>query len=196
MRLCLTHRQGQRTLPVRLWRRHERSRRIARTDVHIHGVIREYREALGALREGSGGPSAPGGEDLPPALSDLPELALDLARLTRTVEVQNRVYVLLVQELETAKIQEARDTPTVQLLDAPTPPEVRTRPRRKLMVFLGGLSGLVVGVVMAYSAEFYSSTDGSNSTRRNLDAVTEMLRSDVARLRRRRGVERGDRDSS
>ena len=64
------------------------------------------------------------------------------------------------------------------------------------MVFLGGLSGLVVGVVMAYSAEFYSSTDGSNSTRRNLDAVTEMLRSDVARLRRRRGVERGDRDSS
>lgn len=163
----------------------------------LESRVREYREALGALRAGGAGDAADvGGGDLPPALSDLPELAIALARLTRSVEVQNRVYMLLVQELETAKIQEARDTPTVQVLDAPKPAEVRTRPRRKLMVFLGALIGLVAGVVMAYVVEFYSSTDGSNPTRRNLDAAMDMLRSDVARLRHRRGVEPGERDSS
>jgi len=157
----------------------------------LESRVREYREALGDLREGG-----VTGRDLPPALAELPALALDLARLTRSVEVQNRVYLLLVQELETAKIQETRDTPTVQVLDAPRPAEVRTRPRRKLMVFLGAVIGLVVGVVMAYAVQFYSSTDGGNPTRRNLDAAIGMLRSDVARLRRRRGVERGDRDPS
>ncbi len=154
--------------------------------VRLESELREYRRQLAELR--TGGTS--GGSTIP--LAEMPELAIELGGLMRETEVLNQVYFYLVQEYEAARIQEQRDTPTLQLLDIPRAPEIRTRPRRTVMVIIGALIGLVTGILMALWLEFLRTTDASSPTRRNLDAIAGMLRSDVARLSGRGG----DRDAA
>lgn len=149
--------------------------------------LRQYRRALDSLRSGktaSTDSAMVGGTMLTP-LSSMPTLLLEYVRLTRDVEVFNRVYIFLIQELESAKIQEAKDTPTTQILDPPVPPETRSRPKRTVMVVLGGLIGFLVGVLFAFVLEFLDTTDASHPTRRSLDAAVAMVRGDLARFRGR-----------
>jgi tyrosine-protein kinase Etk/Wzc len=159
----------------------------------LENEVRRYREALESVRTGAVGEGAPdllNGIVLAP-LASMPALALEYVRLARDVEVLNTVYLFLVQELETAKIQEAKDTPTVQILDAPTRPEIRTRPIRKLMVAVGALIGLLVGVTLAFYLEFLATTDAGNPARRTLNAIAAAVRGDIRRLGGRGGTRGG-----
>ena len=69
-----------------------------------------------------------------PSFSDVPDLGVKLMRLTRDVEIQNTLFAFLTQQYEEAKIQEAKDTPTIQVLDEAAIPIRKYRPRRMLMV--------------------------------------------------------------
>lgn len=149
--------------------------------VELEARIREQQRVLAVLRAGDGSGSP--GES--PSLGELPDLGLELVRLTRGVEVQSGVFYLLSQELESAKIQEARDTPTVQVLDTPRPADRRTRPQRTLMVIIGGLVGLLAGITMALMSEFFATTDEAHPARRSINAALSAFREDVARLRGR-----------
>ncbi len=68
--------------------------------------------------------------------SEVPDVSLKFAALIREVKVQETVWQLLNEQYYSVKIQEARDTPTVQVLDEAVPPEKRTRPRRTLLVLV------------------------------------------------------------
>ena len=57
-----------------------------------------------------------GGEDYLLAFNDLPELGKQLAGLLREVSIQNEIFVLLQQQFYKERIQENKDTPTVQIL--------------------------------------------------------------------------------
>ena len=61
--------------------------------------------------------------------AQVPEIGLELARLTRDFKVQETVYALLIQQLEQAKITEARDMPTVRILDKAVPADRKSKPK-------------------------------------------------------------------
>ena len=67
----------------------------------------------------------------------LPDLGLELARLVRTVKIQEQVFALLSAQYEEARITEARDVSTVEVLDRADPPDRRIWPRRGLLAMLG-----------------------------------------------------------
>ncbi|TMQ59022.1 MAG: hypothetical protein E6K76_05970 [Candidatus Eisenbacteria bacterium] len=67
----------------------------------------------------------------------LPELGLELARLVREVKIQEQVFSLLSAQYEEARITEARDVSTVEVLDRADPPDRRFWPRRGLLTALG-----------------------------------------------------------
>ena len=71
-----------------------------------------------------------------PVLSDIPELGVELIRLKREVEIQNTLFVFLTQQYEEAKIKESKDTPTVQILDYPMIPELKSAPKRMIIVLI------------------------------------------------------------
>jgi uncharacterized protein involved in exopolysaccharide biosynthesis len=73
--------------------------------------------------------------ELYPPLRQLPRLAVPYADLYRRVKVQETVYELLTQEYELARIQEAKDTPVISVIDSPGVPEKKSFPPR-LMVAL------------------------------------------------------------
>jgi len=67
-------------------------------------------------------------------IGKLPEVKLEGARLVLDVEVQRKLMVLIQGQYEDARMQETRDTPTVTVLDAATPPELKIRPVRSIIV--------------------------------------------------------------
>jgi tyrosine-protein kinase Etk/Wzc len=84
----------------------------------------------------------------------VPELGMELVRLMREVKVQETVFSLLTAQFEQAKINEARDTPTVQLLDKAVPAERKSKPKVKLNMAIAGALSLFVGIFLAFFLEY------------------------------------------
>jgi uncharacterized protein involved in exopolysaccharide biosynthesis len=82
-------------------------------------------------------------------LRTLPETGLELARLLREVKKYEQIYALLTAQYEEARIDEARDVVTVDVLDAPTPPERKAKPHRLLLTLIGFLLSLGAGIAYA-----------------------------------------------
>jgi uncharacterized protein involved in exopolysaccharide biosynthesis len=118
-----------------------------------------------------------------PTLRDVPDVALQYLRLRRAVEVQTTVYTMLVNEHEKSRIEEARDTPVVQVLDRAQKPNLRSRPKRKLLVVVGAMLGLGWSAVVALFATAWREDRGHSAAVREL---VQPLASDFARFRRRK----------
>ena len=67
-------------------------------------------------------------------IGKLPEIKKEGARLELGVEVQRKLLLLMTAQFEDARMQETRDTPTVTVLDAASTPQLKSRPKRSLMV--------------------------------------------------------------
>jgi uncharacterized protein involved in exopolysaccharide biosynthesis len=101
------------------------------------GLLRgELQKLSGTDARLAQGVAATDPNQLSPPLRQLPRLAVPYADLYRRVKVQETVYELLTQEYELARIQEAKDIPAVQVIDAPGIPEKKSFPPR-LLVALG-----------------------------------------------------------
>ncbi len=83
----------------------------------------------------------------------VPQIGLQYVRLYREVEVQKILYQLLVQQYEQARLQEARDTPTVQVLDRATPPLRKAKPKRLAIILLSAISATLIFVVFIFAGE-------------------------------------------
>jgi uncharacterized protein involved in exopolysaccharide biosynthesis len=68
--------------------------------------------------------------------------------------VQEMLYELLVQQLELAKIEEAKSMPTVQVLDPAVPPEVRKAKGTVRRAVLAGMVALMFLVFVAFGREY------------------------------------------
>jgi uncharacterized protein involved in exopolysaccharide biosynthesis len=91
--------------------------------------------------------SAPKGEltttdDLYPSLRRLPVLGVPYADLYRNMKVEEVVFETLTKEYELAKVQEAKEVPTVKVLDAPEIPERKSFPPRLQIMLLGAFLGV------------------------------------------------------
>ncbi|MBN2012883.1 hypothetical protein JW960_26370 [candidate division KSB1 bacterium] len=82
--------------------------------------------------------------------SEVPDVSLKLATLSRDVKVQQTVWELLNQQFYQAKIQEARDTPTVQVLDEAVPPEIQSKPKKKLLVIVAAFLAFIMSIFWAF----------------------------------------------
>ena len=60
---------------------------------------------------------------------------------------------MLAQQVELAKIDEAKDSSVLQVLDKAIEPERKSKPKRALIVMLATLAGGFVGVLLAFMRE-------------------------------------------
>jgi len=89
-----------------------------------------------------------------PGFREAPELGMKYLRLKRELEVQNILYEFLTQQYEQAKIQEAKDTPSLQVLDPAQPPILRSKPKRKLFLLFVLLVIFVLSLIYIYIMEY------------------------------------------
>lgn len=94
-----------------------------------------------------------------PTIRQLPLLGVRWADLYRQTKIQEKVYELLTQQYELAKIQEAKEIPVVQVLDAPMVPEKKSFPPRLLIMVLGALAIFFVTAAYIAGSQVWSDTD-------------------------------------
>ncbi len=79
-----------------------------------------------------------------PSMKKLPLLGYRYADYYRQAKIQEAVYEFLTQQYEMARIQEAKELPTVRVMDVAIPPERKNSPIRSLIVALSVLGGLIL----------------------------------------------------
>ncbi len=110
--------------------------------------LRRQREKLGGTANDSSGSHTSGRDQSPyPSIRTLPILGVTYADLYMRTRIQETVYEMLTQQYELAKVQEAKETPSVKVLDAPIIPERRSFPPRKIVVILCGFLAFAVSSV-------------------------------------------------
>jgi len=93
-------------------------------------------------------------DELYPSIRKLPILGVTYADLFRRMKVEETVFETLTQQYEIAKVQEAKEVPSVKMLDPAELPEKKVFPPRTLLFFLGEIIALAIG------AGWISGTDG------------------------------------
>ena len=76
-------------------------------------------------------------DSLYPSIRKLPLLGVTYADLYRRNKIEETVYELLTQQYELAKVEEAKEIPSVKVLDPPLVPTKKSFPPRFLIVLLG-----------------------------------------------------------
>jgi capsule polysaccharide export protein KpsE/RkpR len=89
---------------------------------------------------------AKGDDSLFPSIRRLPILGVTYADLYRRTKIEETVYELLTEQYEMAKVQEAKEIPSVKVLDAAIVPTKRTFPPRALVITLGTFLGLALAM--------------------------------------------------
>ncbi|MCX5801662.1 MAG: Wzz/FepE/Etk N-terminal domain-containing protein [Candidatus Eisenbacteria bacterium] len=121
---------------------------IARKQMEISEVKRK----IGSINTGTPGSRDYGTLALP--FAQMPRLALEYGRLLRDVKIQETLFGLLTEQHEQAKIQEAKDTPTIQILDVAKVPEKKSRPKRLIILAIAGCLGAVFSMLYAAGFEY------------------------------------------
>jgi capsule polysaccharide export protein KpsE/RkpR len=120
--------------------------------------VRALRARIGELKQqlvkfgGSEVDSVAGGgvKSMYPSIRKLPILGVTYSDLNRRTRIQEVVFETLTQQYELAKVQEAKETPIVKVLDPAIVPERKSFPARTTIVYLCtffGLAGAVVWVL-------------------------------------------------
>lgn len=97
-----------------------------------------------------------------PPIRELPILGVSYADLYRRVKIQEAVFETLTQEYELAKVQEAKETPSVKILDPADLPETKSFPPRGAIVLLGTLLAFAIGIVWIVGKEKWLETSPSD----------------------------------
>jgi uncharacterized protein involved in exopolysaccharide biosynthesis len=141
-----------------------------------------------------------------PSIRKLPLLGVTYFDLYRESRLQETLYQLLTQEYELAKVEEAKQIPSVTVLDAPVVPTKKSFPPRTRIVVSGTLLILAVTVLWIYLCRWWSGivpddpgrelveemgasfTDGT----RYFAPLGSAFRWTVARVKRRQRKEEGE----
>lgn len=101
--------------------------------------------AVAGTGSGVGSGAGSDSQDFFPGAMTVPALRYELEQLIRQQKITETVYFMLMQRYEGAKVDEARDTSTFQILDYPTLPTYRSRPQRSKVVIGGFAMGFALG---------------------------------------------------
>jgi len=127
--------------------------------------VDELERQLGKLGGKAGAAGASTGQadgTLYPPIRQLPVLGVAYTDLYRRMKVQEAVFETLTQQYELAKVEEAKETPSVKVLDPPELPEKKSFPPRPLIIFLGTMLAFTFGISCVLGRQAWEATDATD----------------------------------
>lgn len=121
--------------------------------------VRALREGIGQLKsqlrklEGSS-EGKKISQDIFITTADVPDVGLQYARLLRDFKVQETLFELLTKQYEVAKVSEAKNTSSLQVLDDAAVPDRKSKPKRALIVLMVTVTAGFMAVLWAFVHEF------------------------------------------
>jgi capsule polysaccharide export protein KpsE/RkpR len=109
-------------------------------------------------------------------LRQVPRLAVPYANLYREVHIQETVYELLTQQYELARIQEAKDVPVVNVIDAPGIPEKKSFPPRAILAIALTIASVLIASLIVITRHHWLLMDPSEPRKVFANEVLETIR--------------------
>ena len=104
---------------------------------------------------GAGQSGAEQNQDLVPTIRQLPILGVTWSDLYRRTKVEETVFEALTKQYEVARVNEAREIPSIKVLDAAAVPEKKSFPPRLLLMLFGtALAATLAGFWAVLSARW------------------------------------------
>ena len=85
----------------------------------------------------------------------IPELGVEYVRRLRDVKYYETMFEMIAKQFELAKVDEAKDPPSVQIIDPAIPAELKSGPKRLFMTISGFLGGAIFGIALAFMMTAY-----------------------------------------
>lgn len=120
----------------------------------LNKEIDTYQEQINLLKRGNEKHNL----DLIP-LNDIPDIKIKMERLQRELNATAEIYKMLLLQYETAKIEEIKDTTSINILDKAIVPKQRIKPNKKLNVIIGFVLGVFMGIFVAFAKEFVKNVE-------------------------------------
>jgi uncharacterized protein involved in exopolysaccharide biosynthesis len=150
----------------------------------LRARVTELRSQLGKMGGESGTSAAPSSEtdaSLYPAIRQLPLLGVTYADLYRQTRIQETVYELLTQQYELAKVQEAKEVPSVKVLDAAVVPTKKSFPPRGLLTVAGATSSFLAMCAWIFVRQAWHEIDPQDPGKQFASEIVGTLRADTLR---------------
>jgi capsule polysaccharide export protein KpsE/RkpR len=133
--------------------------RVRTAQARVNELNRQIQKLGGKPGFGAaGGEGAKDGE-LYPSIRKLPLLGVTYADLYRKTKVEETIFEILTQQYELAKVQEAKEVPSVKVLDPADLPEKKVFPPRALLTVLGTLTAFALGACWVLGKDNWEKTD-------------------------------------
>ena len=104
-------------------------------------------------------------------LKTLPNKELRHARLSRDKQVNENIYMMLLQKKEETKISEAEKIGNIRIIDHAQAPSSPYRPHKKLNLFIGAVLGFMLGITLTFFIELI---DGTIKSEDEAERITEL----------------------
>ena len=122
-----------------------------------------------------------GDQSMYPSIRQLPQLGVGYADFYRNAKIQEAIFDTLTQEYELAKVQEAKETPTVKVLDEPQIPDKRSFPPRILIVALGTVLAFTTGLTWIFTHALWQKTALTDARKVFAQEIFNVVKARVSR---------------
>jgi uncharacterized protein involved in exopolysaccharide biosynthesis len=153
--------------------------RVRSTQARVDEIQRQLDKLGGKYDDGSGSGEQQGEPAMYPSIRELPVLGVSYADLYRNSKVQEVLFETLTREYELAKVEEAKETPSVKVLDPPDIPEKKSFPPRLLIIALGTMLAIAGSVAWAFGRDSWDQTDKNDPQKMFTQEVIQAVRAQI-----------------
>lgn len=148
--------------------------------------ISEMEKRLDQLQNGNALQEDTSGSFLSIPFSELPELSIRYLQLVRDLKREEALHEVLNTQLEQAKIMEAKDTPTISILDWAVPPLSKFKPKRIMIVLTALILTISFSMIYAVLIDRWQEFKiASPEKYRDISSVLGVLKKDLLGLRKK-----------
>jgi len=106
----------------------------------------------------------------------VPEAGLEYMRRVRDLKYAETVYELLAKQFEVAKIDEAKQSSVIQVLDRALVPEKKSKPQRSMIVLLSSIVGGFLAILWVFISEALQNAKKDEESGAQLKLLRDYLR--------------------
>jgi uncharacterized protein involved in exopolysaccharide biosynthesis len=118
--------------------------------------VKTLQAGISRLKSQLGSMTGSGGSDVIPAVGNIPALGMEYVRKMRELKTQEAIFEQLTKQYEVAKINEAKDTSSLQVLDEAVVPLKKSKPKRSLIVILATVTAFFASIFIVFIQEYFS----------------------------------------
>jgi tyrosine-protein kinase Etk/Wzc len=143
--------------------------------VRLNSELTGLREQLRGLESGTSSTKhAPG--DIFISTANVPQAGLEYIRKERDVKYHQFLFDLLARQYESARIDEAKAAPVIQVVDTAQVPDRRSAPTRAMWAIVGCFLGFFFTVSWVFASHIYHRVEADETHGRRLAVLRQELR--------------------